>query len=128
MRFKPQILVVEDDPLSQDMLVRRLSARGLRVATVSDGQQCLNWLQSNAADLVLLDIQMPKLSGLEVIKQIRQHFTHDALPVIMRGNDDDTAKVLVATVTWIISVTALALLWKRKSPSVDLWLIVVMCA
>src|ERR1051325_741075 len=97
MRFKPQILVVEDDPLSQDMLVRRLSARGLRVATVSDGQQCLNWLQSNAADLVLLDIQMPKLSGLEVIKQIRQHFTHDALPVIMvtaLGESEDIVRGL----------------------------------
>ena len=77
MKFKPQILVVEDEPLSQDMLVRRLSSRGLRVATVSDGQACLEWLQSNVPDLILLDVQMPRMSGLDVLKQIRQHFTHD---------------------------------------------------
>jgi len=83
LKFKPQILVVEDEPLSQDMLVRRLSSRGLRVATVSDGQACLEWLQSNVPDLILLDVQMPRMSGLDVLKQIRQHFTHDALPVIL---------------------------------------------
>src|SRR3954468_15894093 len=83
MRFKPQILVVEDEPLSQDMLVRRLSSRGLRVATVSDGQACLDWLKSNVPDLILLDVQMPRMGGLEVLNQIRLNFTHDALPVIL---------------------------------------------
>src|SRR3954468_15312518 len=83
MRFKPQILVVEDEPLSQDMLVRRLSSRGMRVATVSAGESCLEWLKSNVPDLILLDIQMPKMTGLEVVEKIREHFTYDALPVIL---------------------------------------------
>jgi DNA-binding response OmpR family regulator len=83
VKFKPQILVVEDEPLSQDMLVRRLSSRGLRVATVSDGQACLDWLHSNVPDLILLDVQMPRMGGLQVLARIRQHFTHDALPVIL---------------------------------------------
>ena len=97
MKFKPQILVVEDEPLSQDMLVRRLSSRGMRVATVSDGQQCLDWLKANVPDLVLLDVQMPRMSGLEVLSRIREHFTHDALPVILvtaLGESEDIVRGL----------------------------------
>ncbi len=99
MRFKPQILVVEDEPLSQDMLVRRLSSRGMRVATVSDGESCLEWLKSNVPDLVLLDIQMPKMTGLQVVEKIRENFTHDALPVILvtaLGESEDIIRGLQA--------------------------------
>ena len=83
MKFKPQILVVEDEPLSQDMLTRRLSSRGMRVATVSDGAACIEWLRANVPDLILLDIQMPKMTGLEVLTEVRKHFTHDTLPIIL---------------------------------------------
>lgn len=99
MKFKPQILVVEDEPLSQDMLTRRLSSRGMRVATVSDGEACIEWLKSNTPDLILLDIQMPKMSGLEVLAEVRKHFTHDALPVILvsaLGESDDVIRGLQA--------------------------------
>src|SRR5829696_1274095 len=99
MKFKPQILVVEDEPLSQDMLVRRLSSRGMRVATVSDGEACIQWLQGNVPDLILLDVQMPKMTGLEVLAQIRKHFTHDALPVILvtaLGESEDVIRGLQA--------------------------------
>src|SRR3954471_10308314 len=99
MKFKPQILVVEDEPLSQDMLVRRLSSRGMRVATVSDGAQCLEWLSANVPDLMLLDVQMPQMGGLEVLKRVREHFTHDALPVILvtaLGESEDVVRGLEA--------------------------------
>lgn len=99
MKFKPQILVVEDEPLSQDMLVRRLSSRGLRVATVSDGQACIQWLQANVPDLILLDVQLPRMTGLEVLAEIRKHFTRDALPVILvtaLGESDDVIRGLQA--------------------------------
>ena len=99
MKFKPQILVVEDEPLSQDMLTRRLSSRGMRVATVSDGQACIDWLKSNVPDLILLDIQMPKMTGLDVLVEVRKHFTHDALPIILvsaLGETDDVIRGLQA--------------------------------
>jgi two-component system sensor histidine kinase ChiS len=99
MKFKPQILVVEDEPLSQDMLVRRLSSRGMRVATVSDGEACIEWLKTNVPDLILLDIQMPKMTGLQVLEAVRKHFTHDALPIILvsaLGESDDVIRGLEA--------------------------------
>src|SRR5262245_11863088 len=99
MRFKPQILVVEDDPLSQDMLVRRLSSRGMRVATVSDGESCIDWLRTNVPGLFLLEIKMPRMTGLEVVQKIRERFTHDVLPVILvtaLGESDDIIRGLEA--------------------------------
>jgi DNA-binding response OmpR family regulator len=83
MRYKPRILVAEDDPASQDMLVRRLTARGFRVAAVSDGDACLRRIEKEVPDLLLLDVQMPGMTGLEVLHHVRQHFSHDALPVIL---------------------------------------------
>jgi diguanylate cyclase (GGDEF)-like protein len=54
---------------------------------------------------------------------------HDALPAIMQDNRDAPAKVIVATVSWTLSLVALAALWRRRPHSVlDLWLMVVMCA
>jgi signal transduction histidine kinase len=54
---------------------------------------------------------------------------HDALPVIMDGNRDAPAKVIVATASWILSLVAIGALWRRRPLSVlDLWLMVVMCA
>ncbi|HET6248792.1 MAG TPA: response regulator [Tepidisphaeraceae bacterium] len=83
MHYKPRILVAEDDPASQDMLVRRLTSRGFRVAAVSDGPACLRRIETELPDLVLLDVQMPGMNGLDVLRHIREHFTHDGLPVIM---------------------------------------------
>ena len=93
-RYRPRVLVVEDDPMSQDMLVRRLASRGFRVASASDGESCLKQLSAAAAagpgapeppDLVLLDVNLPGASGVEVVREIRGalHFSHDMLPVIL---------------------------------------------
>jgi signal transduction histidine kinase len=54
---------------------------------------------------------------------------HSLLPVLMQGDSDDSRKVLVATTTWLLSLAALPILWRRKPHSVlDLWLMVVLCA
>ena len=53
---------------------------------------------------------------------------HDLLPTIMQGNRDDPAKVVVATASWMLTLLALAVLWRRRPHSVlDLWLMVVLC-
>ena len=81
---RPHVLVVEDDPYSQDMLVRRLRSRGLDASAVSDGEACLARLgASPPPDLVLLDVNLPGLSGLEVLTRLRAAHSHDALPVIL---------------------------------------------
>jgi len=83
MAYRPRILVVEDEPLSQDMLVRRMASRGFRVATVADGAAAIAHVTREVPDLLLLDINMPGLSGLEVLRELRKTYTRDQLPVIL---------------------------------------------
>ncbi|HTK11367.1 MAG TPA: sigma-54 dependent transcriptional regulator [Ktedonobacteraceae bacterium] len=75
------ILIVDDEPHLPYQFARFLRKRGFEVFTAPDGEAGLQELQSNHVDLVLLDLRLPRLSGLEVLRRIR---TFDSeLPVIM---------------------------------------------
>ncbi len=78
-----RILVVDDNALNRDMLSRRLSRRGYDVTVAEDGQQALDAIQDDRFDLILLDWMMPGLSGIDVLKKIREEHTAVQLPVIM---------------------------------------------
>lgn len=65
------ILVVDDDPGVRDMLTLFLRRRGYLVASARDGEEALASVRANDPDLILLDIYMPKMSGLEVLYEIR---------------------------------------------------------
>lgn len=90
------ILVVDDNAMNRDMLSRRLTRRGHTVACAEDGQAALAMLDEGAFDLVLLDIMMPGISGIEVLTRIRE--TRDAaeLPVIMATAKDEQADIVGA--------------------------------
>lgn len=78
------IMMVEDEPLSRDMLARRLESKGFAVQPVADGPTCLYLLDVGPLpDLILLDVAMPMMSGLQVLGHIRQRWSTDALPVIL---------------------------------------------
>ncbi|HTW93353.1 MAG TPA: response regulator [Tepidisphaeraceae bacterium] len=83
MNNPPRILLVDDDPLNRQLMSRRLSGNGFDLVEASDGRKCLELLTAHPCDLVLLDINMPGMSGLDVVKQIRRKWTHDMLPVIL---------------------------------------------
>jgi len=78
-----RILVVDDNALNRDMLSRRLSRRGYDVTVAEDGQQALDAINDDKFDLILLDWMMPGLSGIDVLKKIREDYTAVQLPVIM---------------------------------------------
>lgn len=67
----PLLLVVDDDELNRDLLRRRLERAGFRVAVAEDGRAALSALERLQPDLVLLDLMMPGMSGLEVLREIR---------------------------------------------------------
>jgi class 3 adenylate cyclase len=78
-----RLLVVDDNELNRDMLSRRLKARGYQVETADDGHQALAAIERQSFDLVLLDIMMPGLSGLEVLQILRRKYSDTDLPIIM---------------------------------------------
>jgi DNA-binding response OmpR family regulator len=77
------LLVVDDNPANRDLLSRRLERKGFRVITAEDGRRALDILATSKVDLVLLDVMMPGLSGLEVLRKLRETQPPSLLPVVM---------------------------------------------
>lgn len=67
----PCVLVVDDEADFRAVLVRRLQARGIQTLDAGGGAQALALLQSRPVDVVILDIKMPGMSGVEVFRQMR---------------------------------------------------------
>lgn len=87
------ILVVEDDPVIREGMVAFLSASGDRILEAEDGEQALSLLQEEEIHLVLLDIGLPRMSGLEVLKTLR---AHQDLPVLIVSAYNDEASKIAA--------------------------------
>jgi DNA-binding response OmpR family regulator len=79
------VLVVDDDPVIMRLLEVNFEMEGYTVVTATDGQQALDRITSNAPDLVVCDIMMPVVNGLEVVERLRQSSdeTLQRLPVIL---------------------------------------------
>lgn len=74
------VLVVEDEPQIADTLERYLRANGFRTERAGDGERALELWRRARPDLILLDLMLPKVDGLEVLKRIRQE---DRTPIIV---------------------------------------------
>jgi CheY-like chemotaxis protein len=80
--FVVRILVAEDNPLNQKVLVRLLSGLNCTVDAVENGQQVLDAVQRTRYDLVLMDVRMPELDGIQATKQLRQLLPAAECPVV----------------------------------------------
>ena len=90
------LLVVDDNELNRDMLSRRLGSRGFKVAVAEDGASALAMIEKQDFDLVLLDVMMPGLSGIDVLKKLRERWPESDLPVVMATARDATEDVVEA--------------------------------
>jgi phosphoserine phosphatase RsbU/P len=77
------LLVVDDDEANRDMLSRRLERKGFAVTVAEDGTRAIELVRERPFDLVLLDVLMPGLSGLDVLRELRLAYPATELPVIM---------------------------------------------
>ena len=77
------ILVVDDVAVNREILKRRLIRRGFRITEASGGREALEIIDGQAIDLVLLDIMMPDIDGLEVVRTVRKTRSTRDLPIIM---------------------------------------------
>ncbi|HKS23934.1 MAG TPA: response regulator [Thermoanaerobaculia bacterium] len=92
----PVILVVDDSELNRQIAVERLAERGFVVAEAADGAAALREVEARRYDLVLLDIMMPGLDGISVLRRIRELYALAELPVIMATARGDRADVVEA--------------------------------
>ena len=94
MRTPARILAVDDIPTNLDILRMRLESHGYEVVTAADGEEALVRLSEHKPDLVLLDIMMPKLDGIAVLKQMKKLAGDDFLPVILVTAKADTRDMI----------------------------------
>jgi two-component system, sensor histidine kinase and response regulator len=77
-----RVLIVEDDVFGQEIIAEYVGAVGLAVELAGDGVEALQKAQDAQYDLILMDIQMPRMDGLEATQRLRQLPAHSATPII----------------------------------------------
>ena len=82
-REATKVLVVDDEPRNVRILQIHLNAQGYTVYTAEDGVEALDVVEKEAPDLILLDINMPKMDGFEVVKRIRANTATEFIPIVM---------------------------------------------
>lgn len=86
LQAKKRILVIEDDTFIREMYQSELERAGFEVFAAATGEEGLKILPQNKLDLVLLDILLPGINGLEVLKQIKQNPQNQNLKVVLLTN------------------------------------------
>jgi diguanylate cyclase (GGDEF)-like protein/PAS domain S-box-containing protein len=91
-----RILIVDDNEMNRDMLARRLERKGYAIQ-VAEGAQCLlERIREEAVDLVLLDVEMPGISGLDALQSLRGCYSPIQLPIIMVTAKDQSEDIVRA--------------------------------
>jgi class 3 adenylate cyclase len=94
MRQVPRVLVVDDNAMNVDILRARLTANGYEVVTAGDGEAALDAVRASAPDLILLDVMMPKLDGVEVCRRLRADPSVPFVPIILVTAKADSKDVV----------------------------------
>ena len=93
----PHILVVEDEDALSTLLQYNLDKEGYEVAVAADGEEALTLVSERLPDIIVLDWMLPKISGIEVCRRLRQRAESRNVPIIMltaRGEESDRIRGL----------------------------------
>jgi DNA-binding response OmpR family regulator len=91
------VLIVEDDPAARNLLERFMRREGFRTETAADGVEGLGRAMAHPPDLVMLDLSMPRLDGLHLLRALRDIDTLKGVPVIVTTSRSDGESVAEAT-------------------------------
>jgi phosphate regulon transcriptional regulator PhoB len=90
-----RVLIVEDEPDIRELVVHHLKREGYQVSAAAGGEEALRQVRAAPPDLVLLDLMMPAMDGLEVCRRLRQDPATAALPIVMlTAKGDEVDRVL----------------------------------
>jgi len=94
VRTPPRILVVDDNPANVDILQTRLAVHGYEILTASDGEEALAVAREKQPDLILLDVMMPRMDGLEVCRRLKADTALPFIPIILVTAKADTRDIV----------------------------------
>ena len=93
MEKKISVLVVDDDGMNRELITRGLEKEGYNVANAESGRIAMQLIEVEHFDLFLLDIMMPEVDGVELLRHIRKHADYADIPVIMMSANNDRENV-----------------------------------
>ena len=85
----PRVLVVDDEPMVRDVLARYLSHEGFAVDTAGDGEEALTAFERSHPDLVLLDLMLPRIDGIEVFRRMTSYRPTPVIMLTAKGEETD---------------------------------------
>jgi two-component system response regulator ResD len=89
MATEARVLVVDDEPIVREVLSRYLSRAGFEVSSAADGQAALDAFEARRPELVVLDLMLPRVDGLEVFRRIRESDGAAVIMLTARGEETD---------------------------------------
>ncbi len=93
---KPRVLLVDDEPSIIKMATRRLEITGFEVLVAADGEDALAKARSDSPDIIILDLMLPKITGLKVCTTLKQDARLRQIPIIMYTGKGD----VIDPMTW----------------------------
>jgi two-component system chemotaxis response regulator CheY len=106
MNKSTRILTVDDSASMRALLNHALTSQGFNVAQAEDGEVALEWLAMNEVDVVITDINMPRLDGFGLIERLRQGSRHRDRPILVlttESSEEKKARARQAGATgWIV--------------------------
>ena len=94
MHTPPRILIVDDNETNRDILVTRLGAHGYDLVQAADGVECIEITKTALPDLILLDVMMPKMDGIEATRRLKADTSLPFIPIILVTAKADTKDVV----------------------------------
>jgi diguanylate cyclase (GGDEF)-like protein len=97
MAARPRLLIVDDIADNRAVLARRFERRGFEITEADGGHRAIELIAQQAFDLVLLDVMMPDIDGMDVLRRLREHHSAVSLPIIMvtaKSQSEDVVKAL----------------------------------
>lgn len=104
--MKKTILLVEDDKILNDMYALKFKNTGFDVVSFDNGKDVLNWLKIHTADIAVIDILLPQMNGLQLIKTIRKEPKYNTLKIVILTNLTDSDVSLHSTIRDSLKVDA----------------------
>jgi len=92
----PDILIVEDEEFNRDIMALRLQSYNYNIRFAENGQQALDMVAEQKPDVILLDIMLPEVMGLQVLHTLRQQYSMVELPIIMVTAIDEDERIIRA--------------------------------
>ncbi len=94
--MKEKILIVEDNPANMRLLEMALKDRNYTLLKATDGEEALLTAEVESPDLILMDVRLPRMNGLEVVKRLRQSSVSKHIPCIYPSNSRAVVRSAVA--------------------------------